>query len=50
MEGNFIEGRFRSKTAKRLIKEWAEIHSKELHENWQISVNKETFNKIDPLE
>jgi hypothetical protein len=50
MEGNLIKGNFPSKTAKKLIKEWAKLHSKELNENWKNAVDKLQLNKIEPLE
>ena len=40
----------RSKTALRLIREWAGMHKEELIQNWERAANKQEIGKIDPLE
>jgi len=51
LDGNLINGNIkRSKTALKLIKEWAELHRKELEENWLRSVQGKALKKIEPLE
>ena len=39
----------KSKTALKLIKEWAELHKKELEENWERIKKGESLRKIEPL-
>ncbi|CAN5310741.1 DUF4160 domain-containing protein [soil metagenome] len=50
LDGNLIKGRFKSNTAKSLIKKWAKLHQKELLENWGRACRAEKILKIDPLE
>jgi hypothetical protein len=47
--GNPIEGNIKSKTALKLIKEWAMLRRKDLEQNWQNISTKSTINKIEPL-
>jgi len=51
-DGNLIHGkqRFKSKTAKRLIKEWARLHKDALTANWDRARLDGEIRKIDPLE
>lgn len=49
-DGNMTHGLMRSKTARRLIREWARIHRDELKQNWERAERKEEIRKIDPLE
>ena len=49
-DGNITRGSMRSKTALRLIREWAKIHRDELMQNWERAEKKEEIRKIDPLE
>ena len=49
-DGNPLAGVIRSRTALRLIKEWALSHRDELEANWQRMRTGEPFEKIDPLE
>lgn len=44
-----LEGSLPSKGHK-LVKEWAELHKKELLDNWEKAVKKEPLNKIQGLE
>ncbi len=48
-EGNMTKGNIKSKTAKRLIKEWAIEHNKELKTNWSNIENKISLVRIAPL-
>ncbi len=50
LSGNFIKGNLKSRNARMLIKQWAELHKEELEENWQNIVKNKTLNKIAPLE
>ena len=49
-DGNIVEGKMKSRTAQRLIREWAGLHREELMRNWERAAAKETIEKIDPLE
>lgn len=49
-DGNMTYGSMRSKTARRLIRDWARIHRNELVLNWERAANKQVIEKIDPLE
>lgn len=44
-----IEGKLPSR-ALGLVIEWASIHSDELYENWDRTINGEQLHKIDPLD
>lgn len=50
LNGNMTHGSMRSKTAVRLIREWAALHNAELVRNWERAAQKEPIEKIDPLE
>ena len=48
--GDLIEG-YMPRRAIRLIQDWAELHRKELNENWNESqYDNPNFHKIEPLE
>jgi hypothetical protein len=49
-DGNLIKGDLRSKTARKLIKEWAQMRKDELEENWFNIHNNKEINKIMPLD
>ena len=48
-EGNLIEGEVRSRTALRLIKEWAGLHRTDLEEDWRRARSGQQLNYIEPL-
>ncbi|QTA79154.1 DUF4160 [Desulfonema limicola] len=49
-EGKMIKGSIRSKTAQKLIREWAELHYNELAANWNKAEQGKQLDKIEPLE
>jgi hypothetical protein len=49
-DGNMTAGSMRSKTAHRLIRQWAQLHRAELERNWDLAMNKQEIEKIDPLD
>lgn len=49
-DGNMKTGSMRSKTARKLIRQWARLHREELERNWELAMSKEEIQKIDPLE
>jgi hypothetical protein len=48
--GNIIKGDLKSKTATKLIREWIDIHNRELEENWNLSSAGKPFKEIAPLD
>jgi hypothetical protein len=49
-DGAMIAGSIRSRTALRLIREWADLHRAELEANWERATTKEPLDRIPPLE
>ncbi len=49
-DGELIKGSLKSKTAQRLIKEWALLHQAELYANWQKAVQGKQLDRIAPLD
>ena len=50
LNGNMAKGDLRSKTARKLVREWVDLHSKEIAQNWELAMNDKGLKKIDPLE
>ena len=49
-DGKMLDGNMKSKRAKKLIREWAQLRRDELSLNWDRAIKKEEILKIDPLE
>ena len=49
-DGKMISGEIGSKTARRLIKQWASVHRDKLEGNWKKMKEGRTLEKIAPLE
>ncbi len=49
-EGAVLNGSIQSKTALRLIREWATAHRPELESNWEKIMNGRPLDRIAPLE
>jgi Domain of unknown function (DUF4160) len=49
-DGELLAGALRSRTALRLIKEWASTHRAELEENWTRARAGEALERIAPLD
>jgi hypothetical protein len=49
-DGEVLAGQITSRTARRLIKEWATAHQIELQANWDRSRQGEALERIAPLE
>jgi len=47
--GNVLKGDIKSKTARKLIREWVDLHTDELIENWDLARNDKEIKKISPL-
>jgi len=50
LTGNLIVGNIRSRTALRLIREWAQMHGDELEANWEHLKAGRPLERIAPLE
>lgn len=50
MTGNLIVGNIHSRTALRLIREWAHMHGRELEANWENMRAGRPLERIPPLE
>lgn len=49
-DGELLAGSIRSRTASRLIREWAKEHEAELKDNWQKVKDGDPLDHIAPLE
>ena len=49
-QGNVLRGRLRSRTARRLVREWLDLHAQELAEDWSLARAGLDLQKIDPLD
>lgn len=49
-DGRILAGRIRSRTALRLIEEWALAHGQELEVNWDRVRTGDTLQRIEPLD
>lgn len=50
LSGRLIAGEIRSRTARKLIREWARLHGAELEANWKLAKELEPLNQVPPLE
>lgn len=48
--GTPLSGSMRSRTARRLIEQWATLHRSELESNWRRMKSGEALERIEPLE
>ena len=49
-DGNLLQGDLGSKTARKLIRDWIDLHRDELIEDWERARQDETLRKIAPLD
>ena len=49
-QGNMFKGNLNSRTAVKLVRDWIDIHTKELESAWDAARNYQEINKIDPLD
>lgn len=47
--GNILRGGLESKTALKLIREWVDLHTQELLEDWELAKSGQKIKEIDPL-
>jgi len=45
-----LKGDIKSKTARKLIREWVDLHADELMEDWDLAINDKEIKKISPLD
>jgi len=50
MNGEMIVGAIESRTALRLIREWASLHRDELEENWRLMKAGKPLRHVEPLQ
>ena len=50
MMGEMIVGGIQSRTALRLIREWAQLHERELQRNWELVKSSRPLEHIEPLQ
>jgi len=50
LDGQMIAGNIRSRTARRLIRQWAALHRRELEVNWKNMKAGRHLERIEPLE
>ncbi len=50
LNGNVLKGDIKSKTARKLIREWVDLHTDELIEDWGLARNDKEIKKISPLD
>ncbi len=50
LNGQLLAGEMSSRTARKLIKDWARLHRTELEANWKRAKKLEPLNQIAPLE
>jgi len=47
--GNVIQGDLGSRTATKLVREWVDLHVRELDEDWKLATENKVVKKIEPL-
>ncbi len=50
LNGNMLRGDLKSKTARKLVREWVDLHSDEIAYNWEMAMKGQALKKIDPLD
>jgi hypothetical protein len=50
LDGKMVAGNIRSRTALRLIREWAALHRRELEANWRNMKVGRPLERIEPLQ
>ena len=48
--GNVLCGELKSRTARRLVREWIDLHAADLAMDWELARAGRELNKIDPLD
>ncbi len=50
LNGNMTKGDLCSRTARKLVREWVDLHSGEIAQNWELAMSDKELKKIDPLD
>jgi hypothetical protein len=50
LNGNMTKGDLCSRTARKLVREWVDLHGDEISDNWELAMSDKELNKIDPLD
>ena len=50
LNGNMLKGDLKSKTARKLVREWVDLHSNEIAHNWELAMRGKALKQIDPLD
>lgn len=50
LNGNMLKGDLKSKTARKLVREWVDLHSNEIARNWDLAMRGQELRKIEPLD
>ncbi len=50
LDGQMMVGNIRSRTARRLIRQWAALHRRELEVNWKNMKAGRQLERVEPLE
>ena len=50
LRGNILQGDLKSKVAVRLVRDWIDLHSKELEFDWKLAKQGKPLKKIEPLQ
>jgi len=50
LDGNMTKGNLQSKTARKLVREWVDLHYDEIVNDWELATMNEELKKIDPLD
>lgn len=48
-QGNVIMGNLSSRTATKLVRDWIDLHTSELEEDWRLARESKELRKIEPL-
>lgn len=50
LNGNMTKGDLGSRTARKLVREWVDLHVEEIAKNWDLAMHDQELKKIDPLD
>jgi len=50
LKGNVMRGELKSRTATRLVREWIDLHTEELHADWALAQINHEIKPIAPLD
>ncbi len=50
LDGNMLKGGLKSKTARKLVREWVDLHHDDIAQNWELAKRDQELRKIDPLD